>query len=314
MKKRSLLILTAIMIAALFTFSACEGGSSDDPGATLSVTVNYQGNYGDDYDTQTGYAGQKINYVQLYSCADMPDPNVLPTTVDGDVSNDMNDYLYSETAINNDNNTATDITGIEPGDYYVIAFYDYRTGGDDSNLITKADRYAFYDGGTGSPLISDTQKLTITEEGPNAISLTIQRNWEMGSSKTFITSLTGNTMTINVDYSSSGAYNAYAFVYRQLESNSPRNNILYQGNIVGNNGAIVIDNILTNYSGNFYVVCLLNSATGGSNIINTGDLYEIYHDIRNGTTGSTVASTATISEDDTIIYTIGDGATWAVTP
>jgi len=303
----------AIMIAALFTFSACDGGSSDDDsGATLTVMVNYLGNFGGDYDTDLDSttsepkAGTKMNYVHLYT--------------DKDDTASKNMPLYKEFPIT-ENGETIDLTGIEPGDYYVIASYDYRSG---DSTLNQADRYAFYDGATGSPLSGNGILLNITKEGPNTASFNIQPYWELKSQQKFITSETTYSATITFDYSAfvdgeAGATNTvHSFLYRQLEPVSPRNNILYHQNLESKSGTVAITGLLP---GTYFLVLLYDSDYGNNNIINTNDYYEIYDNIISPGNGETQAititnSNVTIAIDPTsaMDFQIGSSAAWDTIP
>ena len=154
----------ALLIIALLALPGCfDDGDSDGPKGTLEVKVNTSniiwGYPKIDPDTENdcfrdstnaknfGYpavggnkeadkaieeggkkpqVGDKINIVYLYS--------------ELGVDSESTPVLYKGTSSSNNSNIT--ITGVETGEYYVIAFYDYRKGGDQENLMNRYDRYA----------------------------------------------------------------------------------------------------------------------------------------------------------------------------
>lgn len=313
-------IIPLILLALLWVIPACDDDDDDPaptPTATLTVTVNYLGEYEGDYDTGSDREGDKINYVHLYS--------------DIDATSTSNMTLYKEFSVT-DNNTATDLTGIAPGDYYIIAFYDYRKGGGDAtSKITQGDRYAFYDSSDGSPFQSDAMPLTITLEGPNTAAFEIERYWELDNSQVFIPdSVSSGTISFNVnfydsaDVSGSGVKQLYMFIYAngQMDPTYPRYNILYWGsNTVSTDTdiTVTVTDVLTHYKTQFNVLFLLDLNTGGTHPthINQGDDYIIYDGIMNldGTPTVVEVDTGYSPVDDSGgLYTLQSGAVWEPTP
>ncbi|MFA5518257.1 MAG: hypothetical protein WDA74_03290 [Spirochaetota bacterium] len=201
----------ALLIIVLLAFSGCfDDGDSDGPKGTLEVKVNTSdiiwGYPKIDPNTENdcfrdstnaknfGYplvggeneatkaieesgkkpqVGDKINIVYLYSEL-------------GEQS-DYKPVLYKGTASNN--NSIVSITGVVTGEYYVVAFYDYRKGGNQENLMNRYDRYAIYTDssnaeiGTSTPFADKAAKITISEDQTTSITLDIHENWILGKPK-----------------------------------------------------------------------------------------------------------------------------------
>lgn len=82
--------------------------------------------------------------------------------------------------------TATDITAateytitinnIAPGDYYVVALYDYHLGG--SNIITQTDRYEMYTASGGTNLVTNAEVVTISKDQTKELTISMdQDSW-----------------------------------------------------------------------------------------------------------------------------------------
>lgn len=77
--------------------------------------------------------------------------------------------------------TATiDVADIIPGSYYVLVFYDYRTG---TNIDGRYDRYILYN---GVGYTSTASTLTINS-GANPLSVTFDGYWQLQSGSLFVT-------------------------------------------------------------------------------------------------------------------------------
>jgi hypothetical protein len=113
--------------------------------------------------------GDRVNYVYLYGSL-----GVKSTTTP---------VLYRGTS--STNNSVVTIKNIAPGDYYVVAFYDYNSGGNRENLLNRFDRYSCYDAsneGTGTPFVNEADVITINEDSHD-ITLEIHADWAMGRPK-----------------------------------------------------------------------------------------------------------------------------------
>lgn len=119
-----------------------------------------------------GKEGTLDNHVYLFSAIEQKSDN-NPVLRNGE----------SET-----NNGVITISGITPGTYYVLAFYDYASGGNETNIFNRYDRYALYAEtggltGTSTPYYDKATKVTITEDGTTSIELVINENWVLGKPK-----------------------------------------------------------------------------------------------------------------------------------
>ncbi len=113
------------------------------------------------------------------------------------------------------NNSVITITGIAPGTYYVVAYYDYSSGNNTDNLLTRYDRYAIYtDSSNGRsaaiPYALDTTSnstmfvdkaaaITIGENQTVEITLQIGRDWVLGKPKPDALSDTGRVFLKSTD-------------------------------------------------------------------------------------------------------------------
>ncbi|HOO72760.1 MAG TPA: hypothetical protein PK926_13470 [Spirochaetota bacterium] len=119
----------------------------------------------------TGDIGDRINVVYLYGTLD-------------EASKDT-PVLYRGSS--STNNAVITIKNIAPGDYYVVAFYDYNSGGNRENLLNRYDRYSFYDLETigsdnGTPFVNLADTITVNED-THEITLDIHQDWALGRPK-----------------------------------------------------------------------------------------------------------------------------------
>jgi len=119
--------------------------------------------------------GDRINVVYLYSEL-------------GEKS-DSTPVLYKGTS--DSNNSVIRIPDIEEGSYYVVAFYDYKTGGVQTNILNRYDRYAAYtesdslDGTLNStPYADKATKVEIKDGDTAEVTIEIRRDWLLGRPKT----------------------------------------------------------------------------------------------------------------------------------
>lgn len=103
---------------------------------------------------------------------------------------DDNPVLYHGSS--DTNNSVITIDDIEAGTYYVVAFYDYRAGGNTENIFNRYDRYAIYaysadaEAGTfnSTPYFDKAAPVTITFNQTTEIILQINdKNWVLGKPK-----------------------------------------------------------------------------------------------------------------------------------
>ena len=131
----------------------------DDPGVEDLADTNIT----------AGDIGDKINVVYLYS-----------TLGERSVSTPV---LYR--GVSSSNPSTITIGNIAPGDYYIVAFYDYNSGGNRENLLNRYDRYSFYDTaheGTGTPFVNEADTVTVNEDSHD-ITLAIDADWALGRPK-----------------------------------------------------------------------------------------------------------------------------------
>lgn len=120
-----------------------------------------------------GKEGTLDNHVYLFSAIEQKSDN-NPVLRNGE----------SET-----NNGVITISGITPGTYYVLAFYDYASGGNETNIFNRYDRYALYaetaDALTGNstPYYDKAGTITIAEDQTVEITLDINEHWVLGKPK-----------------------------------------------------------------------------------------------------------------------------------
>ena len=122
------------------------------------------------------HIGDQVNYVYLYS--DLGNkPTETPVLYKGESST---------------NNSAIKITGIAEGTYYVVAFYDYASGGNQECKLNRYDRYAFYvesdnalDGtDNSSPYVDHAATISIIDKETVELTLEIRRDWVLGKPPT----------------------------------------------------------------------------------------------------------------------------------
>jgi len=74
----------------------------------------------------------------------------------------------------------------EPGaliDYYVVAFYNYCGGDNLTNRLNRYDRYAIYNSTSPDPYVDNGTTVTVTEESPLTLNMTINADWVIGKPK-----------------------------------------------------------------------------------------------------------------------------------
>jgi len=119
--------------------------------------------------------GDRVNFVYLFSEL-------------GEKSNST-PVLYNGNS--DENNSTITISDIEEGAYYIVAFYDYKTGGVQTNVLNRYDRYAVYtdsdplDGTLNSTLYADkASKIEIKKGDTVEVVIEIKRDWLLGKPKT----------------------------------------------------------------------------------------------------------------------------------
>ncbi|MCP4137204.1 MAG: hypothetical protein GY754_39915 [bacterium] len=166
MKKSIILIIVALLVF----FTACfedDGGQDDYSNTGLSVTVNTPDAIWGTGDSNPAKVGSKKNYVYLYSA----------------LGTKSSSYPVLYSGSGDTNNSAVVVTGVQPGDYYVVVFYDYYGGSNDENLLNKTDYYAIQgSGSTVSPYVEDAATVSVTLDNLNDLIITIDSTWTLGES------------------------------------------------------------------------------------------------------------------------------------
>ncbi len=178
--KRILIMSSFMMVLMVSPFGCMEDDDESSPAGegTLNVSVTYNGNFGTDVDGSR--AGEMINYVYLYR--DM-----------GETAANEYSIIYpadpmTEGAIDTNGGIYT-FDNVANGDYYIIAFYDYRgSGSNATDLLNRNDRYALYDGDSGSPLREDAVTVNITGN-TSTVDMTIEADWILQDDNLFITTI-----------------------------------------------------------------------------------------------------------------------------
>lgn len=156
-------------------------------GNTSSISTEY-------YDTtKTGFKvmnNYKNNFVGTDGVSKVGDKkNVVYLFSTIEQKSDNNPVLYKG-EIDTNNGTIT-ISDIKAGTYYIVAFYDYASGGNLENILNRYDRYALYadssdaEVGTANstPYFDNAATVTIGEDETVEITLDIHENWVMGKPK-----------------------------------------------------------------------------------------------------------------------------------
>jgi|GEM_PF-2094623 len=291
MKKIVFLLTITLLFIAI---GSCDDGESKATTGTVTMNVTYSGDYGNDVDNDAidPSPGTKLLYLNLYKNLDTTVSKLSATP--------------TKTLVSSGDGTDISISGVEPGTYHVAAYYDYRAGGSGDIFLNKYDRYAFYNSSGSTPVLTEAESITVTAGGTISGNITIERHWEMQDSKTLLTAtdltnttslkitVTSNITTFHTDSTDptkDGDGKVYVLLYRQLDSTSPRYNILYEGSTalsIANTAeqTVTINNIITGVSDknssteNFHIVFFYNYK-GGGELIGNPDYYTVY--MANGT-------------------------------
>gem|GEM_PF-1078941 len=122
--------------------------------------------------------GDKINIVYLFG--------TLAPDINGNYISNIQPVLYKGTS--SSNNSTITITNIAPGNYYVVAFYDYNSGGKKDNILNRYDRYSIYDNDPANAdigtLFADLADTITVNEDSHDITLSIDQDWVLGKPNT----------------------------------------------------------------------------------------------------------------------------------
>jgi hypothetical protein len=140
-----------------------------------------------------GKEGGLKNYIYIFSAIEQ--------------KSDTNPVLYKGDSTSNGGEIT--ITDIKPGIYYIVAFYDYASGGNVENILNRYDRYAIYSqtadalAGNSTPYFDKAATITIGEDQTVSIILDINAHWVLGKPKAdnrdMTTPLDSTTATIQYE-------------------------------------------------------------------------------------------------------------------
>jgi hypothetical protein len=167
------------------------------------------------------------------------------------------------------------IPDIADGDYYVLVFYDYHTGGNDDNQM---DRYWLYNG-TGYTAIAS--KLTI--KGTKILkNVTFGNTYTLQPSSAFETA-TGHFVSLRATYNGtagSGDQRIHVFLYSTnpgttVSSPAPVYKVTSNDTVApGDSASIVVSGVLP---GNYYALVFYGYASSGTSIGVQDDRYIFYN-------------------------------------
>jgi len=198
MKKTVLIILTIIAFFA----TGCDLEDSGGYNGRLKVTVNTNEDYSTEaakmeglwQDTSIGLWGHPF-YGDIWDYCPHIGEDLIIGNGEDDIGSKKNFvYLFDKLGYyskrypvlykgtSDVNNSEIEITGIAPGEYYVVAFYDYNGGGNKTNQLNKCDRYRIYAGekadaeaeSEGTAYVDKAKTIQITEEDDPVQSITLK--------------------------------------------------------------------------------------------------------------------------------------------
>jgi len=158
-----------LSIYIIFLFSGCEleDNESNDEAveagtASIKVKVKASAVWGT---SDPDEAGTQKNYVYLYQEL-------------GAKSNSLPKQYGSSSTLDN---TYILIEEVVPGDYYLVAFYDYSGGSKDDNVLNRGDYYSIYnDVSNNNPYVEDAIKVTIDENEIQKLEMTLSTTSVLG--------------------------------------------------------------------------------------------------------------------------------------
>jgi len=137
--------------------------------------------------------GDKINIVYLYS----------------QIGSNSKSYPVLYNGSSSGNGGVITIDEIAEGTYYVVAFYDYCSGGNQENVLKRYDRYAIYTASTDPLVKFDTANSTpyqdhassieIKKKETTEITLVVKKDWVLGKPKTDTSENAGRTFLVYTD-------------------------------------------------------------------------------------------------------------------
>ena len=211
--------LSIILIISLTIFAACDGGGGGPKGKiTVNVTLDSDlAGYPTDTHTLASIDTHLWEYplVGGEGLEDDPestlgDGGTSRLTQDNESNEDIDEpgnkhvyvYIYGNLGVKSSSTavlykgessasgtTHTITVNVEPGEtgalieYYVVAFYNYSGGDNITNRLNRYDRYVIYNDISPDPYVDNATAVTVTEESPLTIDLSIETNWVLGKPK-----------------------------------------------------------------------------------------------------------------------------------
>jgi len=253
---------------------------------TVKVNIGYTGAEGD--------TGDKKLYVYLYTS--LSDAQETPV-YQGSTS--------SAVATDGTVNTIT-INDVAPGDYYLLAFYDYSDNG--SFKAGEGDKYILYN---NAQYKSESSTLTVLTEQSKSVAISLTDAYSLQGNGAFMLDSSKGILSVNVTFtgteSTAATDKIYLFIFNSAPSkaNSAAYASASTSSTIEKNTPYTLS-ITDIDPGNYYVMVLYDFASG-TNIANQTDLYEFYENATKPTSSTLVAVTAggtkalTISFDDSIV-------------
>jgi hypothetical protein len=275
-------VILSVLILFILGFAGCGGGgsSSDGGSATGSITINatYTGSL-----EYTGDAGTKKIYVYLYEA--LPDNAQDASNPIYQVSTDAAAAIGVEQTITVDN--------IEPGSYYVVVFYDYKSH--NQNIAGNSDRYTIYN---STQYIQDAEAVAVEAGSGDILDVTFGDSYTIQSDGKFM--VKPGTVTVNAGYTGTaagadGSQKIYVYLYSTLSD--AQATPVYSGST---SGTVTSDGTLNEITisnvapGSYYVVAFYDYSDNGAGIAaGEGDKYIL----SGGSQLTTGASAVTVATD-----------------
>jgi len=285
-------VLLIIMLVTSFITGCFDGGGDDDKDKVTTGSIEVKATYTDSItDANTG--GTEKIFLWLFKEA----PANARTEADYEIT--------TESAAASGTEYTLTIDEIEPGDYYVMLFYDDKlhNQGDAGNT----DPYVFYNNAKNP---TTAARVTIEKDSTKELTISFDDTYLIGSDAAFMTDPTGGTgtatLTVNGTYSgTSASVDAKCYVYLWSTAPSQPNDpysytAASTSNIVTTDSySITVEDI---EAGDYYVMIIYDFNT--NNAPNKNDKYEMYEDVSAPGTATKVSITS--GESKSISMSFGD--------
>jgi uncharacterized protein (DUF2141 family) len=223
------------------------------PGSyTLTLKAQYNGTEG---------TGDKKIHVYLYNALGDTVTGTAPykTAVTSTAAVPTTEYSFA-------------FNGVLPGNYYILAFYDYSTTGTDTPGL-EDDRYVLYN---GKQYIDEADAVNISANTNIAGTIAFGDTYTLGAGGAFMSNY--GTVTVGVNYSGAETTgHVRVYLYSSLGTGITDPAPLYSGasaGIVSNTGLAVPIEIPDVHFGNYYMAVLYDTDDDG--IADVGEPYVLY--------------------------------------